>query len=108
MENVVPSEEKEKKAMSKLGKWSTGLNLVYLIIIAVSVVLVLVLKVLSFDNTWWDITVPIAALIMLVAFITGIVAVKKYKDRSVWVYASIITGIISILFIFLHSLFIQD
>jgi len=42
---------------------------------------------------------------MLVAFITGIVAVVKSKDRSAWVYTSIVTGVCAILFALLHSLF---
>jgi hypothetical protein len=93
---------------TKLGKWSVGLNILFLIIVAVSLVLVLVLKTLSFDDRWWDITVPIASLIVLIAFVTGIVAVTKNKERSVWIYASIVTGICAILFAVLHSLFISD
>ncbi|MFH1207122.1 MAG: hypothetical protein V1668_00770 [Patescibacteria group bacterium] len=108
MENAASSEFKEKKQISKIGKWSVGLNILFLIIIAVSLALVLVLKTLSFDDTWWDITVPIAFLIVLVAFITAIVAVTKNKDRSVWVYASIVIGVCAILFGLLHSLFIKD
>lgn len=108
MENATPSEFKEKKQISKLGKLSVGLNSIFLIVVAVSLVLVLVLKVLDFGDTWWDITVGVLVLIFLTALITGIVAVTKNKDRSAWVYASIVTGVCAILFGLLHSLFISD
>ena len=107
MENVAPSEIKGKKPISKLGIWSVGLNVLFLIIVVISLVLALVLKTLSFDDRWWDITFAIASLIVLIAFVTGIVAVTKNKERSVWVYASIVTGVCAILFALLHSLFIS-
>jgi len=108
MENVAPSEFKEKKSISKLGKWSVGLNAIFLIVIAVSLVLVLVLKTLSFDDRWWDITVPVAFLIEMIALYTGIRAVRKNKEHSFLVYFSIFMGIATILFALLHSLFISD
>jgi len=93
---------------TKLGKWSAGLNLFFLIIITTSCVLVLALKVLNFDDRWWDVTVPIAFLIEMIAFFTGIRAVIKHKERSVLVYLSLLTGVCVILFALLHSLFIND
>lgn len=93
---------------TKLGKWSAGLNILFIIIIGVSVVLVLVLKILSFNDHWWDATVPIAGLIELIALYTGLQALIKYKDRSPWVYFSVCMGIAAILFVPLHSLFISD
>jgi len=108
MENALPNEFKEKKQISKLGKLSVGLNSIFLIVVAVSLVLVLVLKVLSFDDKWWDATVGVLIFIFLTALITALVAVTKNKDRSVWVYASIVIGICAILFGLLHSLFISD
>ncbi len=91
-----------------LGKWSVGLNAFFLIAIAVSCVSVLMLKILSFDDRWWDITVPIVFSASLIAFIVGIGAIRKHKESSVLVYASIGIGLLSILFILLHSLFISD
>lgn len=93
---------------TKLGKWSAGLNIVFLIIIATSLLLVLVLKVLNFNDHWWDVTVPVAFLLEMIALYTGIRAVRKYKDRTVLVYFSIFMGIATILFALLHSLFISD
>jgi FlaA1/EpsC-like NDP-sugar epimerase len=94
--------------ISKLGKWSVGLNTVFLVVIAVALVFVLVLKTLSFDDRWWDITVPIAFLIAMATFFTGIRAVRKYQDHSALVYLSIITGVCVLLFVFTHSLYIKD
>jgi len=107
MEKEVISQFKEKP-QTKLGKWSVGLNASFVIIIAIALVLVLVLKKLSFDDHWWDATVPIAFLIEIVAFVTGIIALRKNKERSWLVYFSIFMGIATILFALLHSLFIQD
>jgi len=93
---------------TKLGKWSVGLNAFFLIVIAASVVSVKILKILSFDDRWWDVIVVVAFPASIITLITGILAVKKYKERSVLVYLSIFVGVCIILFIFLHSLFIND
>ena len=91
-----------------LGKWSIGLNAFFLIAITASVVLVLILKILNFGDHWWDVTVGITFPASIIALITGILAVRKYKERSAWVYLSIFVGICTVLFILLHSLFIND
>ena len=96
------------KPETKLGRWSVGLNIFFLIIIIISIILVKVFGILSFDNHWWDITVPVAFLIEMIAFFTGIIAVRKNKERSVFVYLSILTGVCVILFVIFHSLFIND
>ncbi len=96
------------KPETKLGRWSVGLNIFFLIIIIISIILVKVFGILSFDNHWWDITVPVAFLIEMIAFFTGIRAVRKNKERSVFVYLSILTGVCVILFVIFHSLFIND
>ena len=96
------------KPETKLGRWSVRLNIFFLIIIIISIILVKVFGILSFDDRWWDITVPVAFLIEMVAFFTGIRAVRKNKERSVLVYLSVIVGLLTILFILLHSLFIND
>jgi len=93
---------------TNLGKWSMILNILFLIIISLSIILVIVLKILSFDDHWWGVTVPIAFLISMASLITGIIAVKKYKDNSFFVIFSIIIGIFTIIFLITHSLFISD
>jgi len=96
------------KPQTKFGRWSVWLNAFFLITIAISIILVNVLGILSYDDHWWDVTVPILALATITAFILGIIAITKYKERSVFVYASVIAGLSAILFIPLHSLFIND
>jgi len=93
---------------TRLGRWSVRLNAFFLIIIAISIILVNVLGILSYDDHWWDVTVPLVFFASIVAFILGIIAIRKNKERSVLVYASVIIGLLAILFIFLHSLFISD
>lgn len=91
-----------------LGKWSVGLNIFFLVGVGISVLLVNGLGLLSYNDRWWDITVPILFSASLIAFILGIRAIIKYKESSVLVYGSVVIGLLSILFIFLHSLFIND
>lgn len=90
-----------------LGKWSVWLNAFFLIIIATSIILVNLLGILSYDDRWWDIAVPVLAITIISAFILGIIAIIK-KERSILVYMSVIVGLLAILFILLHSLFIND
>ena len=93
---------------TRSGKWSVGLNAFFLIAVATSCVLVLILKILNFDDHWWDVTVAVSFPASIVALITGIIAVRKYKERSILVTLSIIIGLCTLLFIPLHSLFISD
>jgi len=93
---------------TRSGKWSVWLNAFFLIIIATSIILVNVLSVLSYDDHWWDVTAPLAFFVSIAAFILGIIAIKKNKERSVFVYTSVVIGLLTILFILLHSLFIND
>ena len=95
------------KPKTRLGKWSVWLNTFFLIVIAISLILIKVLGILNFDDHWWDVTVPIVFLASVVGFILGIMAIKK-KDHSFLVYSSVIIGLLAILFIPLHSLFIND
>ena len=91
-----------------LGRWSVGLNIFFLAGVGISVVLVNGLGILSYGDRWWDITVPIIFSATIGAFIVGVRAIRKYKESSVLVFASVGIGLLSILFIFLHSLFISD
>ena len=95
------------KPETKLGKWSIGLNLFFLITIIISIILVNGLRILSYDDSWWDVTVPIVFLASIVGFILGITAIRK-NDHSILVYSSVVVGLLAILFIPLHSLFIND
>jgi len=97
----------EIKPKTKLGKWSVWLNTFFLIVIAISLILVKVLGILNFGDHWWDVTVPIVFLASIIGFILGIIAIMR-KDNSFLVYASVVLGFLVILFIPLHSLFIND
>ncbi|MEK7208760.1 MAG: hypothetical protein AAB677_00690 [Patescibacteria group bacterium] len=91
-----------------LGKWSVWLHAFFLIGVGISILLVNGLGLLSYGDRWWDITVPVLGLASLTAFVLGLVAIRKYKESSILVYASVGIGILTILFILLHSLFISD
>jgi len=94
--------------VTPLGKLSVWLSTFFLVVIAASCVLVLLLKILNFDDRWWDVTVAVTFPASIVALIAGVLAVKKYEERSILVKVSIFVGILTILFILLHSLFISD
>jgi uncharacterized membrane protein YfcA len=91
-----------------LGMWSVGLNTFFLISVIISIIFVKVFGILSFDDHWWDVTVPVIFSASIIALFIGIRAVTKDKERSVLVFLSIIISVVAILFILLHSLFIND
>ncbi len=94
--------------ITTFGKWTIGLASVFIMIVVVSCTLVFGLEILSFDDSWWDVTVAVAFPISILALIIGVYAVKTHKESSVLVYLSIVVGLTSALFILLHSLFIND
>jgi hypothetical protein len=94
---------------TRLGKWSIWLNAFFLIVIIISIILVNGLGLLSYDDRWWDVTVPITFLASIIGFILGIVTIIKNKEeRPALVYIAVAIGFLLILFIPLHSLFIND
>lgn len=93
---------------TKAGKWSVVLQALFFIVMITSCVLVVVLKILSFNDHWWDVTVAIAFPTSIIGLITGILAVSTYKERSGLVYLSILIGVCTVLFILFHSVFIND
>ncbi|MFA5793303.1 MAG: hypothetical protein WC897_05585 [Candidatus Gracilibacteria bacterium] len=93
---------------TKTGKWSAGLTVFFLLLLTAFFAFMLFGFVTFDEGHWWDLTVGIAVPLVISTFITGIVAVIKNKDRSVSVYISIFIGSCAILFLLLHSLFIND
>jgi len=93
---------------TRIGKLSIGLTMLYLLLLIVFFAFMLFGLVTFNEGHWWDLTVGIAVPLIISAFITGIIAVRKNKDRSVLVYLSIFIGSCVILFLLLHSLFIND
>lgn len=73
---------------TRSGKWSVWLNAFFVIVIVISVALVNVLGVLSYDDHWWDATVPILALATITAFILGIIAIIKKRTLRSCLYIS--------------------
>jgi hypothetical protein len=93
---------------TKVGKWSVGLQIFFLMGAGISALLLNILNRLSYSDRWWDITAPIIFSATIAAFVLGIRALRKCKDSSALVYASVGVGALAILFIFTHSLFISD
>jgi hypothetical protein len=55
---------------------------------------------------WWDVTLGFAVPLELLAFALSIRAVRK--ERAVLIYCSLVFGLIAILFLLTHSLYIHD
>jgi len=79
------------------GKWSVWLNAFFLIAITVSILLVRVLKILSFEDHWWDVTVAVIFPANIIALITGVLAVRKHEERSILVKVSMLIGVFTVL-----------
>ena len=93
---------------TRLGKWSVGLTTVFLLLI-IAFFSFMLLGLVTFDEGhWWDVTVAVAAPLEIIAFILSVITVKKTNERSVLIYLSLVIGLCVILFILLHSLFIND
>jgi hypothetical protein len=90
---------------SRLGLWTVWLNAVFLAVIIVSVILVKLLGVLRFEDTWWDVTATVFIL-PVISLITGILCLRK--ERSRLLIASVAFSALVIMFLLAHSLFIQD
>lgn len=91
---------------TRLGKLAVGMTLAYVILI-VNFLLFMANGLVDFDNgDAWDITVVVAAPTALIAFIISVMAVRK--ERTVMTMFSLTLGILVILFILTHSLFIND
>ncbi len=91
---------------SKLGKWAVGLTMIYIIILLIFFLL-MGIGIVDFDTGHiWDITLGIVVPIELVGFVLSIIAIRK--DKTALIKFSLIVGIISILFLLTHSLYIND
>jgi len=93
---------------TKLGKWSVCLHAIFVAAVILAITLALGLKILSFGDTWWDISVPILLALSITALVLAILARTKSKDHSASVMLSLVLGILVIIFTLTHSLFIND
>ncbi len=91
---------------SRLGKWAVGMTLACLLLLA-TFFLFMAMGLVDFDTGhWWDVTIGVAVPIEFVAFALSIMAVRK--ERSVLTYCSLILGIMTVIFLLTHSLYIHD
>ena len=96
-------------AKTNLGKWSIGLILAMLVLFIIGMTLFSTVysDVSSGETIWADISSrPGVSIPMLTgfaagvaAFITGLIAVIKQKERSLLVYAAVIFGAVLIVFL---------
>ncbi|MDD2422384.1 MAG: hypothetical protein PHU78_09650 [Heliobacteriaceae bacterium] len=89
-----------------LGKWAVGLTLTCVLLLVIFFLL-MAMGLVDFDTGhWWDVTLGVAVPIELIAFVLSIMAVRK--ERTVLAYSSLIFGIMVVLFLLTHSLYIHD
>ncbi|MBU1148485.1 hypothetical protein KKI23_00160 [Patescibacteria group bacterium] len=100
--------EKRLAPATALGKWSVGLNILFLGEIVATIVIFRGIMGSSFDNHWWDWTIATAFPIGIIALILGAIAYWRKQDRSTLVLSSVILGILLVVFILTHSLYIND
>ena len=88
---------------TKLGKWSVGLIIAFFLLLATGVTVVSVFKQEGgktfFDNLWISIPMLGAGASAIAAFITGIIAVIKQKERSILVILGALIGLLVLWFV---------
>lgn len=90
----------------KTGKWAVVLTIGFLALLTVFF-LFMAFGHVGFDTGhWWDVTVAIAVLLIIPAFLLSAVAIRK--EKTTLTYAVLIIGLLVIVFLLTHSLFISD
>jgi len=90
----------------RLGKWAVGITIGCIALLVVFFLL-RVVGVVDFDTGHaWDATVGIIVPLELIAFILSIIAIRK--EKSVLTWCSLMLGVLAIVFLLTHSLFISD
>lgn len=91
---------------SKQGKWAVVMTLTCLLLLVIFF-LFMAMGLVDFDTGhWWDITLGLAVPLELLACALSIRAVRM--ERAALTYCSLILGLIAILFLITHSLYIHD
>lgn len=91
---------------SRIGKWASGMTLTFALIL-VMFFMFMAMDFVDFDTGhWWDVTLGVVVPIELAAFVLSIIAIRK--EGSVLTWCSLILGIIVVLFLLTHSLYIHD
>lgn len=88
---------------TKLGKWSVGLSVVFFLLLATGI-FIISRQGPRIDQTFFDnpaASIPIlgAGVSAIAAFITGIIAIWKRKERSILVFAATLIGLLVMLFL---------
>lgn len=91
---------------SRLGKWAVVMTLIYVLLILVFFLFMAIGLVDFNTGHWWDITVGMAVPVALIAFVLSILAVRK--ERTILTSCALIFGILVVLFLLTHSLYIHD
>jgi hypothetical protein len=83
---------------STLGKWTTGLTVLGLFLLAFMIVFAEILEIVNSDKV---ITISaLLAIAMLIApCVTGTVAVLKNKDKALTVFISVVVGFLTVAFL---------
>ena len=86
-----------------LGKWSVGLIAAFFLLLATGITVVSVFKQEGgetlFDNLWISIPMLGAGASTIAAFITGIIAIIKNKERSILVIITTLFGLLVLWFV---------
>ena len=91
---------------NRFGKWAVGMTITCLLLLTVFFLLMAV-GLVDFDTGhWWDATVGIIVPLELMALIFSIIAIRK--EKSVLTWFSFILGVLAVVFLLTHSLFISD
>ncbi|MDD4705918.1 MAG: hypothetical protein PHS24_01720 [Bacilli bacterium] len=91
---------------SLTGKWAVGTTLIYVILIIVFFLFMAIGMIDIDKGHWLDITLGIAVPIALIAFVLSIIAIRK--ERTILTLCSLALGILVVLFLLTHSLYIHD
>lgn len=91
---------------SRLGKWAVGMTMTCILVLVIFF-LFMASGIVNFDTGhWWDVTLGIVVIVEFAAFVLSIMAVKK--ERTLLTCFSLGLGIIAIIFLLTHSLYIHD
>jgi len=92
------------KPKTHFGSWSVNLTLFFVIGSVFSYILVNVLHILSFNDAWWDVFSLILFPTGVIAFITGMLAIRKLHEYSILVLLSVFIGFWDILYLIFYSM----
>ncbi|OGY25560.1 MAG: hypothetical protein A2Z24_01735 [Candidatus Woykebacteria bacterium RBG_16_44_10] len=86
-----------------LGKWSAGLIIAFFLLLATGMIVVSVFKQEGgetfLDNLWISIPMLGAGAVAIAAFFTGVVAIVRNKERSVFVFLAALIGLLVLIFV---------